>query len=101
VTKDLVHYHQLERRLWLTRWSHAGQESVEEDGILDEMEIVWMNLTEDERALLRLEGPRCWPLDSSSLPPGLADALHASSPTQWSYEGFHSAAEAILSAGAA
>jgi hypothetical protein len=101
VTKDLVHYHQLERRLWLTRWSHAGQESVEEDGILDEMETVWMNLIEDERALLRLEGPRCWPMDSSSLTPDLTDARHASAPTPWAYEGFHSAAEAILSSEAA
>ena len=101
VTKELAHYRQLERRLWMTRWRHAGQESVEEDAILDEMENIWMNLIEDERALLLLEGPRCWPTDSSSLPPELADALPAPAPTQWAYEGFRSAAEAILSADAA
>ncbi len=101
VTKELAHYRQLERRLWMTRWRHAGQESVEEDAILDEMENIWMNLIEDEHALLRLEGPRCWPTDSSSLPPELAGALPAPAPTQWAYEGFRSAAEAILSADAA
>ena len=51
------------------------------------MENIWLNLIEDERALLRLEGPRCWPTDPSSLPPDLADAPPASVPTQWAYEG--------------
>ena len=101
MSKELVHYRQLERRLWMTRWRRAGQESAEEDAILDEMENIWLNLIEDERALLRLEGHRCWPTDSSSLPPDLADALPASAPTQWAYEGFPSPAEAILSEDAA
>jgi hypothetical protein len=101
MTEDLRHYHQLERRLWMTRWRHEGQESVEEDAILDEMEDAWMNLAENDRAVLRLEGPRCWPTDPSSLPPQLADIPYVSAPTPWPYEGFHSPAEAILSAGAA
>jgi hypothetical protein len=101
MTKDLAHYRQLERRLWMARWRHEGQESVDEDAILDEMEDIWMNLIEDERVLLRLEGPRCWPTESSSLPPQLAGILYVSAPTPWAYEGFHSPAEAILSAGAA
>ena len=71
MTKDLAHYRQLELRLWMTRWKREGQESAEEDAILDEMEDTWLNLIEDERALLRLEGPRCWPTESSSLPPQL------------------------------
>lgn len=100
MTKDLAHYRQLERRLWMTRWRHEGQESAEEDAILDEMEAAWMNLNEDERALLNLEGPTCWPTESSSLPPQLTDTLYASAPTPWAYEGFHSPAEAILSADA-
>ena len=69
MTKDLAHYRQLERRLWVVRWEHEGEESLEEDKILDEMEHAWMNLSDGERAELRLEGPRCWPTDSSSLPP--------------------------------
>ena len=98
MAKDLAHYRQLERRLWMTRWRQEGQESAEVDTILDEMEDAWINLTEDERALLRLEGPRCWPTDSASWPPQLGDASHASAPTPWAYEGFQSPAEAILSA---
>ena len=98
MTKDLMHYRQLERRLWMVRWRHEGQESAEEDAILDRMENIWMNLIEDERSLLRLEGPRCWPTDSSALPPQFADTLDLSAPTPWAYEGFHSPAEAILSA---
>ena len=73
MTKDMVDYRQLERRLWMVRWRHEGEESLEEDAILDEMEHTWLNLSEDERALLRLEGPRCWPTDSSSLPPLFSD----------------------------
>jgi len=101
MTKDLAHYRELELRLWMTRWSRAGQESAEEDAILDEMEDVWLSLNEDERALLRLEGPRCWPMESPSLPPRLDNALYVSAPTAWAYEGFHSPAEAILSEEAA
>ncbi len=101
MTKDLARYRQLESRLWMTRWRHEGQESAEEDAILDEMEDAWMDLIEEDRALLRLEGPRCWPMDPSSLPPGLAGTLYSSAPTAWAYEGFHSPAEAILSADAA
>ena len=98
MTEVLVHYRQLERRLWMVRWRHEGEESVEEDAILDEMDDTWMNLTEDEQALLRLEGPRCWPTDSSSLPPRLSESQYPSAPTSWTYEGFHSPNEAILSA---
>jgi len=95
--KDLAHYRQLERRLWMARWRHEGQESAEEDAILDEMEDIWIDLIEEERALLRLEGPRCWPTEASSLPPELTGA-YMPTPTSWAYEGFHSPAEAILSA---
>jgi hypothetical protein len=101
MTEGLTKYRQLERRLWMTRWTNEGRESAEEDAILDEMEGAWMSLSEDDQALLRREGPRCWPMEPSSLPPGLADSLYSSAPTAWAYEGFHSPAEAILSADAA
>jgi hypothetical protein len=101
VTKDLAHYRQLERCLWMTRWRHAGEESAEEDPILDEMEEIWLNLAVDERSLLRLEGPRCWPTDSSSLPPDLAATLYVPAETPWAYKGFHSPGEAIQSEEAA
>jgi hypothetical protein len=101
MTNDLARYRQLERRLWMTRWRHDGQESEEEDAILDEMEAVWMNLIEADRAILSLEGPRCWPTDSSAFPPQLTDMPYSAAPTPWTYEGFHSAADAILSTDAA
>jgi hypothetical protein len=101
MARDLAHYRQLERRLWMARWRHEGQESAEEDAILDEMEDTWINLIEEERDLLRLEGPRCWPTEASSFPPELADTLYMPAPTPWTYEGFHSPADAILSTGAA
>ena len=101
MTRDMARYRQLERRLWMTRWRHEGQESMEEDAILDQMEDTWLNLTEDDRGLLSREGPRCWPIESSSWPPQLANTLHVSAPKPWVYEGFHSPAEAILSADAA
>jgi len=101
MTNDLARYRQLERRLWMARWMHEGVESAEEDAILDEMEGTWMNLVEDDRALLRLEGPRCWPIDSSSRPPQLPGTPYPLVPTPWTYEGFRSPAEAILSVEAA
>jgi hypothetical protein len=97
MTKDLVDYRQLEHRLWMVRWRHDGEESSEEDAILDEMEKKWTSLPDAEQAALRLEGPRCWPDDSASLPPRLSDSLYPSVPTPWAYEGFDSPSEAILS----
>lgn len=101
MSKELVRYRQLERRLWMTRWRHQGVESPDEDEILDEMEVAWMDLSEGEQAILRSEGPRCWPTDLSSLPPQFEDARYVSEPTTWAYEGFTSPSEAILSAEAA
>jgi hypothetical protein len=101
MTSGWPHYRQLERRLWMARFGNEGRESAEENVILDQMEDVWINLSEEEQAVLRLEGPRCWPMDPSSLAPQLADTLYAAAPTPWAYEGFHSPAEAILSAEAA
>ena len=53
LTREFVHYRQLERRLWLIRWRNAGEESVEEDAVLDEMDRTWMKLSEREQAILR------------------------------------------------
>ena len=74
MTREFVHYRQLERRLWLIRWRNGGEESVEEDDVLDEMDRAWMKLSERERSILRGEGPRCWPMDPTALPPQFADA---------------------------
>lgn len=61
VTEALRIYRSLESRLSYTRWRHAGGESPEEDAILDEMDQVWLKLSEEEQNLLRAEGPTCWP----------------------------------------
>ena len=100
MTWEFVHYRQLERRLWMIRWRHAGEESAGEDEILDEMDTLWMQLSEREQAILRAEGPRCWPMDSTALPPQFADARWMAEPEAWGYEGFDSASQAILSSGA-
>ena len=100
MTREFVHYRQLERRLWLIRWRNAGEESAEEDELLDGMDRTWMQLSAREQCVLRAEGPRCWPMDSSALPPQFADARWIAEPKAWAYEGLDSAAQAILSAGA-
>jgi hypothetical protein len=93
-------YRSLELRLWHTRWRHEGEESSQEDAILDEMEHVWLTLNDQERELLREEEPRCWPMDPCSWPP---EPLPSSTPAPdpWRYEGFRSPADAILDADAA
>jgi hypothetical protein len=101
MSKNLANYRQLELRLWMTRWSNEGKESAEEDAIFDDMDDVWMALSEDERALLESEGPRCWPTDSDSMPPELVRALYTLDSPPWTYEGFQSPAEAIVSEDAA
>ena len=99
MTREFVRYRQLERRLWLIRWRNAGEESVEEDEVLDEMDRTWIQLTEREQLILRAEGPRCWPMDSSALPPQFADARWMAEPKAWSYDGFDSPEQVILSSG--
>ena len=101
MSKEFIRYRQLERRLWMARWRRQGEESPEEDGLLDEMEATWMELSESEQAVLRTEGPRCWPTDSSAIPPQFADTRYVAEPEAWAYEGFLSPLEAILSVEAA
>ena len=97
MTERLAQYRGLERRLWMARWQCEGEESADEDGILDEMERVWKSLSEDECRLLNQEAPRCWPMESSSWPPDPAESHQTFAPMPWTYEGFHSAEDTILS----
>jgi hypothetical protein len=101
MNEALARYRLLELSLWMIRWRHEGKESAEEDAILDEMDETWMKLTGEEQVLLRLEKPKCWPMDPSSLPPSLMDTPRIPVPAPWPYEGFDSPAEAILSEDAA
>ena len=86
MTKELAHYRQIERRLWMARWINEGQEAPEEDAILDEMEETWLRLSDEEQDLLRQE---------------LAGGPYTLAPVPWVYEGFHSPLDAILDAEAA
>jgi hypothetical protein len=101
MTNEFARYRQLERRLWMARWINEERESPAEDATLDEMEETWLQLDGEEQDLLRREPPRCWPTESSSLPPQLAGGPYSLAPVPWAYEGFHSPLDAILDAEAA
>ena len=58
-------YRSLERDLIYIRWQHAGFESKEEEPILDAMEEVWYELSEEEQQLLYSEGTKSLIEDSS------------------------------------
>lgn len=97
MTEHLRSYRLLESRLWYTRWRHEGGESPEEDAILDAMDEAWRKLGAEEQRLLRAEGPRCWPLDSSAWP-SLPLDQGLLPRRSWSYDDFHSPQETILGA---
>ena len=99
MTDQLDSYRKLERRLWMARWMHEGQESPQEDDVLDEMDATWRTLTNEEQEMLRLEGPRCWPTDCPAFhPPTLAEGRpNSPAQTPWSYQGFSSPYQTILS----
>ena len=101
MTEQFARYRQLERRLWTARWINDGQESAEEDATLDEMEKTWLELSDEEQELLRREPPRCWPTESSSMPPQLTGGPYTIVPVPWAYEGFHTPLDAIMDAEAA
>jgi hypothetical protein len=60
MTEALGAYRQLETRLRNVRSDNNGQESPEEDEILDSMDVLWYDLTPEEREMLQNEGPSCW-----------------------------------------
>lgn len=51
-------YRSLEHDLIHIRWQHAGFESEEEDSILEDMDVVWYELSEEEQQLLYSEGTK-------------------------------------------
>ena len=62
MSEALESYRNFQSRLKYIREFHFGQNSTEEDQILEEMDVVWTQLTEEERDLIRAEGPkRFWP----------------------------------------
>jgi hypothetical protein len=55
----LADYRRLEAELKQARIDRVDEDV--EDVILDEMDIVWWELTDEQRAVLKEEGPNCWP----------------------------------------
>ncbi len=62
-------YRSLERDLIYIRWQHAGLESEEEDSILEDMDVVWYELSEEEQQLLYNEGTKSLIRDASTTLP--------------------------------
>jgi len=92
---EVGRYRQFERSLWLTRLRHAGEESPEEDRLLEEMDAAWADLTDAERRRLDDEGPRCWPMDPTPTAP-FSEAVPRPTVSQiWAYEGFARPEDAI------
>lgn len=54
----LVRYRELEQRLFAVRRKNNDAESPEEDAILDAMDPVWWELTEEERVGINLQKSR-------------------------------------------
>lgn len=91
MTDKLEHYRSLQRRLWLVRMAgDSAPHETPEDGLLDEMDGVWLQLSDAEREKLRAEGPVCWPLEAAVDPPQLPAGSPSAAPAPWAYEGFQS-----------
>lgn len=54
----MLEWRYLESKLHEVRYINKGEESIEEDDILDAMDDVWYDLSEEEWDLLRQEGIR-------------------------------------------
>ena len=54
----LSRYRSLERKLIHTRWMNLGYESAEEDVLLEDMDEVWCQLSEEERNMANKERPK-------------------------------------------
>jgi hypothetical protein len=51
-------YRVLEERLIQVRWLNMGFESAEEDALLEEMDELWWNLTDEEKDMIHREPSR-------------------------------------------
>ena len=54
----LLRYRSLERKLIHTRWINQGFESGEEDALLEGMDEVWWQLSDEKRDMLNKEPPK-------------------------------------------
>ena len=58
MSEALRRYLELEDALVAIRWRHAGEESHEEDRVLERMDDVWRRLSAGERDAMRARPPR-------------------------------------------
>lgn len=64
---DALQQHRaLERELIYIRWKYAGLESEEEESILDAMEDIWYELSEEEQNELNSEGTQSLMRDNNT-----------------------------------
>jgi len=57
----MIKYRELESKLALMRRGKEGEESAEEDAVLDEMDRIWGKLTVEERDVLSQDSPKPMP----------------------------------------
>lgn len=57
-------YRERECELLRVRELHRDQDSPEEDAILDQMDVLWYELSDEEKAALSAEGPQATPRQS-------------------------------------
>lgn len=58
MSEALLRYREFQRQLQYVRWKNRGQESREEDALLEEMDDAWWSMEEDERVRVNAEPPR-------------------------------------------
>lgn len=66
MSNALQRHRALERELIYIRWKYAGLESEEEESILDAMEEIWYELSEEEQNDLNSEGTKSLIYDNNA-----------------------------------
>jgi hypothetical protein len=58
MSESMKTFRELERKLMFIRFCHGGLESKDEDFVLEEMDEVWWQLSQQERDQISSEGPK-------------------------------------------
>lgn len=62
MSEVLEKYREMQKKLSWIRWAHLGHESEEEDSLLELMDEVWWELSEEERQVISAEPSRLDPI---------------------------------------
>ena len=65
-TQRLQAYRRLEQQLVKMREANEGRESPDEEQLLESMAAAWVDLSGDDKALIRSEGPKTWIAEEES-----------------------------------